>query len=357
MNLFSVLVGLMYFVTDCDKTLVHYDDPIDTKYHSDIDSLIALPASSGSRKVGFVSKKTLNLVHEISQYTEIICVSGMRYSTMIQRQSLFPNIKYWIVENGGQIYQRNKNDPTVLEEVNEWQDYLLSNKGVSHVYVLNQLANRLLENGWLVDQRGYRFMIRVNIKNKSNDEIQQAILNNLSTSYLTHTFNLGYLDIYIRGCGKYPSVNWLLSHLQQKNQAVSSSGNDDRASKFSTDYVFMGDDTNDIEIASHATLSCIVTPCSEEMRTWLNSLSPSSTDTALTTTAALYTCVTSDTPVKNILENIVAVEEKVDINELTTIESPAVLLQQYSDKVFTARAQSHQATETLLQFILSKYNN
>lgn len=351
MNFFSMMIGLMYFVTDCDKTLVHYD-----QYSGDRESpteLIALPASSGSMKVAYVSQQTLGLLHDISKYTDIICVSGMRYSTMMQRQPLFPHIKYWIVENGGQIYKRSKQDPTLLEEIIEWQEHLGKNGGIDKTKVLNEVASRLIDQGWKVDQRGYRYMIRVNVKDKSDEEVHQHIFAHLPPTQLHYTFNLGYLDIHIAGCGKYPSVRWLLSYLDRTKQSLSglgtsdisdtstsktvssgskgSEGSEEDSLSVESSYAFLGDDTNDIEIASHASLTGIVTPCSRDMGLWLDSLTTSAT--------AEYEVKTDGQTLTN-----------GDFDEEMSVSS----LRKHSEKVFSARLQGHRATEALLAFVLSK---
>ena len=237
---------------------------------------------------------------------------------------------------------------------------------------LNDVANRLTKDGWSVDRRGYRFMFRVNVKDKSNQEVHQHILSHLPTAHLAHTSNLGHLDIHIVGCGKYPSVRWLLSHLQRKHKIADSSiHNSNDSHEISTcKYIFMGDDTNDVEVAKHAALACIVTPCSDDMRVWLDSLSTAST----TTSASAST--TSSSEVRNVsLSAHDSLLQDSAIQEITArvegdvvgssngaannhMQSPSVVsLQQHSDHVFTANAQDHRATEALLEFVLSKYRS
>ena len=52
MNL-KLLFSLMFFITDCDKTLVHYEN------NNDITNLLSLPSSSGSNKIGYVHLETI----------------------------------------------------------------------------------------------------------------------------------------------------------------------------------------------------------------------------------------------------------------------------------------------------------
>ena len=95
-SLFSfVLTSDMHFVTDCDNTLVFYSNFTATQ-----EDLIRLPASSGSGVEGFVSARNVNKLKEISRFATITCASGMRARTMLQRAPFFPDISYWICENG-----------------------------------------------------------------------------------------------------------------------------------------------------------------------------------------------------------------------------------------------------------------
>lgn len=371
MNLLSAIITLMYFVTDCDKTLVHYDayegdQPIETN-----EKLVALPPSSGSMKVAYVSKTTLHLLDQVSKHTDIICVSGMRYSTMMQRQYLFPHIKYWIVENGGQIYQRSKNDPTLLEEIVEWQGHLNMNGGSKSVEVLESVTTRLATGGWQVDRRGYRYMIRVNVKGKSTEEVQTGILAHLDTKHLAYTFNLGHLDIHIVGCGKYSSVRWLLSYLsipadtpttstvvpevEDLVPEVDKESTEKYINRHSGKYVFMGDDTNDIEIASHATLACIVTPCSDEMQSWLDSLETEQTTSAVATgrsSAASESVSGTCNPARSN-----SAEQSESDVALPTQHVP-LSIRQHSSSVYSAKhSLGYHATEELLSFALRSFTD
>lgn len=92
------------FVTDCDNTLLHYDTDVSVAANID---LIQLPASAGSGISGYISTQSIDLLHQISNFTTIICSSGMRAATMRQRAPYLPFIKYWICENGGRIFRRN----------------------------------------------------------------------------------------------------------------------------------------------------------------------------------------------------------------------------------------------------------
>lgn len=102
----STILGLIYLVTDCDKTLVHYDNPATDEGEPSM--LFQLPASSGSGRIGYVSSRTLDILDEISLHSPIICASGMRVSTMMQRQPFLSSVNYWICENGGRVFEKNR---------------------------------------------------------------------------------------------------------------------------------------------------------------------------------------------------------------------------------------------------------
>ena len=247
----SLLANLIYLVTDCDKTLVHYE-----QYDRSESSLIAMPPSSGSKRIGWLSKTSLNLLQKLSELTTIICVSGMRYSTMIQRQPYFPFIKYWICDNGGQIFEASEDGK--LHEITEWDDYNIANGRATKLAVLDSYAANLIDLGWTVDREGYDTMIRVKPPDSMDDTTLNNSLSNVPNE-LRYTYNLGYLDIYLLGYGKHAAVSWLIDRLSTTTAPAPS-----------LSYYFLGDDTNDIEIASHAQIASIVTPCSVPMRSWLN---------------------------------------------------------------------------------------
>ena len=253
----SLLANLIYLVTDCDKTLVHYE-----KYDRSDASLIAMPPSSGSKRIGWISNISLNLLQKLSELTTIICVSGMRYSTMIQRQPYFPFIKYWICDNGGQIFEVSEDGK--LHEIMEWDVYNIANGKAAKLTVLDSFSANLTDLGWTVDREGYDTMIRVKPPASMDDTTLNNILSNLPNE-LRYTYNLGYLDIYLSGYGKHAAVSWLTDRL-----STTSTISTDTTPSESLSYYFLGDDTNDIEIASHAQIASIVTPCSVPMRSWLN---------------------------------------------------------------------------------------
>ena len=111
----------LYFVTDFDGTIAHYkiyeassqseSDIVSPTPPSSGNDPIALPASSGSGKIAYISQSTIDLLQEISRdvsdgfpATAMICASGQRVTTMMQRRASLPFFHYWISENGGRIH-------------------------------------------------------------------------------------------------------------------------------------------------------------------------------------------------------------------------------------------------------------
>lgn len=225
-----LLLQLMYFVTDCDGTIVHYNC-------SQSNDLLELSPSAGSGKIGFISKGTVSLLQSIeNDGAKIICASGMRLATMEQRQAFFPSIKYWICENGGRIFTVEEDG--VLQEIDAWKR--LTTEADDALASLRAFALRLKGEGWAVDE-DYLSMIRV--KGADLRQLLTSIPENLKS-----TFNLGYLDVHLPHAGKLPAVRWLLARLSGAPDAP---------------FLFMGDDDNDVEIAAAAKEAFVVTPCSE----------------------------------------------------------------------------------------------
>jgi len=270
MNL-KFLFSLMFFITDCDKTLVHYEN------NNDITNLLSLPSSSGSNKIGYVHLETINLLNDISKNDKvdaIICCSGMRISTMLQRYSYFPSISYWITENGGRIFEVNNNNDgdniKIPVEIIEWKELLLSD--VDNFQKLILFQNYLKDNNWDVDgitennnndikNTNYSTMIR--IKKNMNDIDYKTIIPLIPPS-LKYSLNLGYLDIYLPNSGKLSSSKWLMNYIRNKNK----NNNNNNNNKDNINYFFMGDDDNDIECANDSDNAFIVNPCSESMKSF-----------------------------------------------------------------------------------------
>ena len=255
---------MMIFVTDCDNTLVHYDEKQTTSIGSASNAgdtymehdLITLPASSGSGRVATVSARTLTTLKDIeAESVNIICATGMRASTMFQREKFFPSIKYWACENGGRIFQRGNKDAELTEILEYSHTHALKTDCKKD---LETFADILRTEGWDVDCTGYLTMVRVRGQNFN------AIIERIPPS-LSHTFNLGYLDIQYTGCGKLAAVRWII-----ENRLSESSRSGKATAAGDVPYFFMGDDDNDIEIASASTVSFITKPCSSAMQTFID---------------------------------------------------------------------------------------
>lgn len=176
-----------------------------------------------------------------------------------------------------------KIDENNVTEILEWQTQLNKEGATEDRLALNSFAKELTRLGWTVDQNGYDSMFRVRISQLDpNSKSLQSLIDRIPVKHLKYTFNLDYIDIYIKGAGKLSSVEWLTAYLSQRNKnmndytdqcqspASSSTTTAITTSLPKNDFVFMGDDTNDIEIASRAKLAFIVMPCSDDMQNWMN---------------------------------------------------------------------------------------
>ena len=249
----------MVFVTDCDNTLVHYESSTATNEMV----LKALPASSGSGKIATVSSKTIELLDQIGALgTTIICATGMRASTMHQRAPFFPSIHYFAVENGGRVFQRHERGGIPVE-LHEWRQRILLDGQAKEQ--LDTFAALLTSEGWAVDTNDYHTMIR--IKGKDVETLVSRI-----PPGLTHTFNLGYLDVQLPGCSKLAATEWIIAQLNHRRVSTSSPSpsppivltEDDHA------FLFMGDDDNDVEIAASSQEAFIAQPCSAAMQSFID---------------------------------------------------------------------------------------
>ena len=211
----GLLASLLYFVTDCDGTLCHYGATYPG--HNDTE-LVRLPASSGSGAVAVVSRRTLDLLGRVGGAATVVCASGMRRSTAIQRLPFFPDVRWWVLENGGLILEAVDG---VFREETGWREALGSDTARAAMLSFAELAK---SRGFRVDTR-YETMLRV-----SGSGLQELVP--LIPEGLGFTSNLGHLDVVFSGVGKLPAVRWLLTRLL-------GSGEPPR-------FLFMGDDDNDV---------------------------------------------------------------------------------------------------------------
>lgn len=209
------------------------------------------------------------------------------------------NIYFRICENGGRIFE-SCGDGVV--EISEWP--LSWRPGLSHVAILKEFAETLESEGWDVDSSGYKTMIRV------CGEDVDSIVSRIPAS-LGYTFNLGHLDIQLPGICKLSATRWLMHFLRHRNSMDSKPN--------VNDFVFMGDDTNDIKIAAAANIALIASPCSEDMQTWVESQTESTTG-----------------------DECIGLATGTQCTQITRINS----------NLYTAAHQRHEGTESLLRFAL-----
>eukprot|EP01035_Chromulina_nebulosa_P028824 gene28824-38113_t len=241
-----------FFVTDMDKTLLYYTFFNES---SEIESEnIILPASAGSGKVGFVTREVLNKLELIANSSTIICASGMRLQTMLQRQNYFDSIKYWICENGGRIFHRS--DMGEMLEVMEWKNRVLSESALE---TLRSFSQTLQRDNWHVDT-DYETMIRLT---KRDDQDFMEVIKSIPSS-LQYSYNLGHLDIHLPHCDKLSASQWLMTFIESRSGYTTES-------EGLHPFYFMGDDDNDISAAAASTAAFISQPCSTSMQEYLNS--------------------------------------------------------------------------------------
>lgn len=344
----------MFFVTDFDGTLAHYSAK---SYNDDKEALVSLPASSGSGKVATVSRCTLELLQDLTTSNGVagaICCSGMRTSTMLQRESFFPSIRWWVVENGGRIFERNGES---LQEIQEWRKERWTAEGLSD---LKKLSLELSEEGWDVDSeaQGYYSMIRIKKRNAVEEGAED--MNDVSTLLpriaqypsLSYTYNLGYLDVQIAGLGKLPATRYIISKLASSTTSTSSSSSyssiTSSTSSMATSsmecpdgekltagqgFLFMGDDDNDVQIAQAANVALIANPHSKAMEEWL------------TSPETLPSIVNLDDSIEPVTQNMkILFREKNDIRNRLRMGRGQIIMKAPDS------CTDHKATEFLLSF-------
>ena len=240
----GLLASLLYFVTDCDGTLCHYGASYPGYNETE---LVRLPPSSGSGAVAVISQRSQELLGQVSGMSTVICASGMRRSTALQRLPFLPGVRFWVLENGGLVLEAVDG---ALVEVTGWRESFGSDTAREAMLSFAEVAR---SRGFRVDTR-YETMVRV-----SGSGLQELIP--LLPDSLDYTSNLGHLDVVFSGVGKLSAVRWLL-------RRIHGPGDPPR-------FLFMGDDDNDVEIASAADLAFVTRPCSAGMRAMIESQSSS----------------------------------------------------------------------------------
>ncbi len=149
--------GLMqFFLIDCDKSLAFTSTEAKGKNvkENHIDAY--------ERVSRFVSTESLVLLDEISMIVPIICVSGIHAADMESRQRRFPMIDYWVLENGGRIFSRSRDNGNrkVLKESLEFNSFRSTDINADFG-ILNEFANRLRSEGFELDSERYKTLFRV----------------------------------------------------------------------------------------------------------------------------------------------------------------------------------------------------
>jgi len=272
---FFLMLGAMiqrFFVTDCDNTIAFYNATATVVSNSTLftisnstpssknQELIKLPPSVGSGKIAYVSLGILDKLSTISKFSTVICASGMRTKTMLQRESYFPSIKYWICENGGKIFHRLES--RIIEDI-DWENFVKNyDRNNDCKLSLHLFANALRSIGWSVDT-DYTYMIRVQ---KRIDLDFSSVIKNIPNN-LKYTYNLGYLDIHVPICNKLSAIRWLISKLLNIDSREFNSSF--HLVERDLPFIFMGDDDNDISAVAAASSAFITHPCSPGMMDFL----------------------------------------------------------------------------------------
>jgi phosphoglycolate phosphatase-like HAD superfamily hydrolase len=162
----------------------------------------------------------------------------MRRSTALQRLPFFASIDWWILENGGLILRRGPEN--TLVELMEWRDEYMNIEARDD---MRTCVDQAVSMGFEVDDR-YETMIR--IKGQKLDTLLQYIPKSLD-----YTYNLGHMDVVVKGVGKLSGIKWLMQKLSEGPPA---------------EFLYMGDDDNDVEAARAARKAFIAKPCSAAMQ-------------------------------------------------------------------------------------------
>lgn len=139
----------------------------------------------------------------------IVIASGARPSTILKRYFAFTAAKYFILENGGAIYEA-KNFTLDME----WDDHLKP-----QAEYLPLVAEDLRSKGWVIDNEGRNTALRIRLDEnpgKSKEEFDQLSELIQLPSELVLTSNLGHLDIICADAGKDKALAYLTDKKGEK---------------------------------------------------------------------------------------------------------------------------------------------
>lgn len=193
----------------------HVKDPLENSIHK------AYDISLNDYSIYF-DKKTRDLGKMLSKDYTIIFVTGARRSTLDTRLHVMDFADYYILENGGLIFDKSLNE-----------DYTWSNMLVNEKKELEKIKHQLTSEGFVLDDKGRTVATR--IRQKDNPSLSDSDFNNFYNSLvlprdLKKTMNTGHIDIILKSSGKENAVRYLYEKLgYEKNQTYG-----------------IGDDINDI---------------------------------------------------------------------------------------------------------------
>lgn len=230
--------------SDLDGTLIHYPDDLPP---TDDDRIIRLPASS-TGLVGIVSRRTFELCREVRKKAPLYFVSGMRFTTLVSRLPYLPRADAYCCDGGGRIFwardsgtdddamlritpQVEGETPFSLIEDTVWRKHVMEQHVGRDGYVGTELlgidaaatvpirerdgplwkfAKQLLEQGIVLDSKGYSTCFRINRKHQREAILFDQLLAKLEEgkmlpNVLDFSTNLGCIDVYPTVSGK---LNW-----------------------------------------------------------------------------------------------------------------------------------------------------
>jgi hydroxymethylpyrimidine pyrophosphatase-like HAD family hydrolase len=149
----------------------------------------------------FMSVETRALCHRLRPFFHLVLVTGGRLRTLRRRSAALDFADAAILENGGVIVD------AALRVDEGWSARLEPDRRV-----LGEVAARLRNAGWVLDDAGRSSAIRVrqgDNPHRSPDQFQALAADPRLPPSLRATRNLGHIDIIPRAAGKANAVRYL----------------------------------------------------------------------------------------------------------------------------------------------------
>jgi hypothetical protein len=245
----STLAVIPIVFSDIDGTILHYPDEKSScaVEQEPGNRLLELPPSS-TGMVGVLSSRTLVQCRELRRLgVKFVLISGMRSSTLMKRLPFLPKADAYCCEAGGRIFVPSSSGykvtpvrfdgadeedlkPFFLREDMEWrsgmEEITAAGKdgfvGINHndqqeeteiplsirQGALWQHASLLMEQGLVLDTKGYATCFRVNRKQQTSESLFELFLMKHAVACppeFSSSTNLGCVDVYPSGSGK---LNW-----------------------------------------------------------------------------------------------------------------------------------------------------